>query len=110
MGKAFLLSSPKVRKLEGGFREEEDMSSRDGRWGVREGGSEKGRDWVRDVEVQRGERVRVNPYLLAAKHLPVRRWPAQGSGTFFPWWLWVGQDDLGLLCERTHEVWMEAAW
>lgn len=56
MGKAFLLSSPKVRKLEGGFREEEDMSSRDGRWGVREGGSEKGRDWVRDVEVQRGER------------------------------------------------------
>ena len=55
-GKAFLLSSPKVRKLEGGFREEEDMSSRDGRWGVREGGSEKGRDWVRDVEVQRGER------------------------------------------------------
>ena len=32
------------------------MSSRDGRWGVREGGSEKGRDWVRDVEVQRGER------------------------------------------------------
>lgn len=55
MGKAFLLSSPKVRKLEGGFREEEDMNSRDGRWSVREGGSEKGRDWVRDVEVQRGE-------------------------------------------------------
>lgn len=42
MGKAFLLSSPMVRKLEGGFREEEDVDSRDGRWSVREGGSKKG--------------------------------------------------------------------